>query len=157
MPITAFIGVRISWLIAARNALFAWFAESASLRATSSSCFCALISRVRSSTRRSSVSTFSRSWAVIASNAVASVPTSSSDSTPDRASRSPAWTRLAVVASARIGRVTRRATNQIPPASSTADTSPTRPITSASWRADPNASSWLISATTPALRASTQW
>jgi len=26
---TAFIGVRIAWLIAARNALFAWFAPSA--------------------------------------------------------------------------------------------------------------------------------
>ncbi len=29
MPITAFIGVRISWLIVARNALFASFAASA--------------------------------------------------------------------------------------------------------------------------------
>ena len=29
IPMTAFIGVRISWLIAARNALFAWFAASA--------------------------------------------------------------------------------------------------------------------------------
>ena len=29
IPMTAFIGVRISWLIAARNALFAWLAPSA--------------------------------------------------------------------------------------------------------------------------------
>ena len=29
IPMIAFIGVRISWLIAARNALFAWFASSA--------------------------------------------------------------------------------------------------------------------------------
>ena len=31
MPMIAFIGVRISWLIAARNALLAWFASSAGL------------------------------------------------------------------------------------------------------------------------------
>ncbi len=37
MPITAFIGVRISWLMAARNALLAWFAPSASRRAAFSS------------------------------------------------------------------------------------------------------------------------
>ena len=33
IPITAFIGVRISWLIVARNALFARVASSASRRA----------------------------------------------------------------------------------------------------------------------------
>ena len=33
----AFIGVRISWLIAARNALFAWFASSAASRASCAS------------------------------------------------------------------------------------------------------------------------
>ena len=33
IPITAFIGVRISWLIVARNALFASVAASASARA----------------------------------------------------------------------------------------------------------------------------
>ena len=48
-------------------------------------------------------------------------PTSSSDRTPDVASRSPAWTRLAVSARARIGFVTRRATSAIANASSTAD------------------------------------
>ena len=37
MPITAFIGVRISWLIVARNALFASLAASAAARA---SCAC---------------------------------------------------------------------------------------------------------------------
>ena len=37
IPITAFIGVRISWLIVARNALFAWVAASASSRACWSS------------------------------------------------------------------------------------------------------------------------
>ena len=37
MPITAFIGVRISWLMVARNALFACAAASASSRARSSS------------------------------------------------------------------------------------------------------------------------
>ena len=34
MPMIAFIGVRISWLIAARNALFAWLASSAASRAS---------------------------------------------------------------------------------------------------------------------------
>ena len=34
MPITAFIGVRISWLIVARNALFASLAASAAARAS---------------------------------------------------------------------------------------------------------------------------
>ncbi len=33
MPMTAFIGVRISWLIVARKALLAWLACSASRRA----------------------------------------------------------------------------------------------------------------------------
>ena len=33
MPITPFIGVRISWLIVARNSLLAWFAASAAARA----------------------------------------------------------------------------------------------------------------------------
>ena len=37
MPITAFIGVRISWLIVARKALFACVADSASSRACWSS------------------------------------------------------------------------------------------------------------------------
>ena len=37
MPMIAFIGVRISWLIEARNALFASFAASASSRARCSS------------------------------------------------------------------------------------------------------------------------
>jgi hypothetical protein len=37
MPITAFIGVRISWLIVARKLLFASFAASAAARA---SCAC---------------------------------------------------------------------------------------------------------------------
>ena len=37
IPITAFIGVRISWLIVARNALLASLAASASRRAWSSS------------------------------------------------------------------------------------------------------------------------
>ena len=34
MPMTAFIGVRISWLMVARNALFASFAASAAARAS---------------------------------------------------------------------------------------------------------------------------
>ena len=33
----AFIGVRISWLIAARNVLLAWFASSAARRASRAS------------------------------------------------------------------------------------------------------------------------
>ena len=33
MPRTPFIGVRISWLMRARNELFAWFAASAASRA----------------------------------------------------------------------------------------------------------------------------
>ena len=43
MAMTPFSGVRISWLIVARNALLAWLAASASSRASTSS-------RVRSST-----------------------------------------------------------------------------------------------------------
>ena len=38
MPITPFIGVRISWLIVARNALFASLAASATARASRSRC-----------------------------------------------------------------------------------------------------------------------
>ncbi len=34
MPMIAFIGVLISWLIVARKALFAWLASSASCRAS---------------------------------------------------------------------------------------------------------------------------
>ena len=34
IPMTAFIGVRISWLIAARNALLAWLAPSAAVWAS---------------------------------------------------------------------------------------------------------------------------
>ena len=49
-----------------------------------------------------------------------------------------------------MGRVTRRATSAIAIASSSAEIRPTSPIVSASWRADPNASSWVISATSPA-------
>ncbi len=41
MPITAFMGVRISWLIVARNALFASLAASAAARA----CWASLKSR----------------------------------------------------------------------------------------------------------------
>ena len=37
MPIMAFIGVRISWLIIARKALLAWLASSACWRAASAS------------------------------------------------------------------------------------------------------------------------
>ena len=37
MPMIAFIGVRISWLIAARNVDLAWFASSAAWRAASAS------------------------------------------------------------------------------------------------------------------------
>ncbi len=37
MPMIAFIGVRISWLIAARKVLFAWLASSAARRASSAS------------------------------------------------------------------------------------------------------------------------
>ncbi len=37
MPMIAFIGVRISWLIAARKALLAWLASSAAFRASSTS------------------------------------------------------------------------------------------------------------------------
>ena len=37
IPMIAFIGVRISWLIAARNALLAWFASSAAARASPAS------------------------------------------------------------------------------------------------------------------------
>ena len=37
MPITAFIGVRISWLIVARNELLASFAASAAARASCAS------------------------------------------------------------------------------------------------------------------------
>ena len=37
IPSTPFIGVRISWLILARNNVLAWFASWASSRATASS------------------------------------------------------------------------------------------------------------------------
>ena len=37
MPMIAFIGVRISWLIAARNVLLAWLASSAAWRASRAS------------------------------------------------------------------------------------------------------------------------
>ena len=59
MPTTPFIGVRISWLIAARNADFARFACSASSRAWVSSA-------VRAATRasRSALSSRSASWSL---------------------------------------------------------------------------------------------
>ena len=58
-----------------------------------------------------------------------------------------ACTRLAVSASARMGRVTRRATSADPDREQDAPTAGRRaPIVSASCRADPNASSWVISA-----------
>ena len=37
MPMIAFIGVRISWLIVARKALLAWLASSAAWRAARAS------------------------------------------------------------------------------------------------------------------------
>ncbi len=54
MPITPFIGVRISWLMLARNWLFAWLAASAAFLATSSS------SRERSSSAVRSITFWSR-------------------------------------------------------------------------------------------------
>ena len=48
MPMMPFIGVRISWLMFARNSLFAWFASSATRVAAASSA-------VRSRTFRSSI------------------------------------------------------------------------------------------------------
>ena len=48
MPSTPFIGVRISWLILARNELFAWFAASAAsraMRSASSLRLCCVTSR----------------------------------------------------------------------------------------------------------------
>ena len=53
MPMTPFIGVRISWLIVARNADFAWLALSAWIFACSSSTACARSSSVRASSWRS--------------------------------------------------------------------------------------------------------
>ena len=53
MPITPFIGVRISWLIVARNADFAWLAPSAWILACSSSTAWARSSSVRVSSCRS--------------------------------------------------------------------------------------------------------
>ena len=54
MPSTPFIGVRISWLIAARNSDFAWFDSSARDRAARSSSLARASEAVRSATRRSS-------------------------------------------------------------------------------------------------------
>ena len=89
-------------------------------------------SAVRSSTRRSRVSTFSRSCAVISLNATSSVPTSSVEVTRAVASRSPPRTRVATAARSRIGRVTRWAISAMPIASRSADSSPAPPMTSAS-------------------------
>jgi hypothetical protein len=55
MPIIAFMGVRISWLIVARKSLSARLARSAALRAASASWIALASSAVRSSTSRSSV------------------------------------------------------------------------------------------------------
>ena len=56
MPSTPFIGVRISWLIAATNADLASLANSARTRAARSSWFARASDAVRSITRRSSSS-----------------------------------------------------------------------------------------------------
>ena len=63
MPMTAFIGVRISWLIVARNELFASLAASAAARASRASwnsrAFCSAtptLAAIVSSSRWSSVS-----------------------------------------------------------------------------------------------------
>jgi hypothetical protein len=45
MPSTPFIGVRISWLMRARNELFAWFAASAASRAEAQRFLAALVLR----------------------------------------------------------------------------------------------------------------
>ena len=56
MPSTPFIGVRISWLIAARNSDLVWFDDSALARAARSSWLARASEAVRSATRRSSSS-----------------------------------------------------------------------------------------------------
>ncbi len=47
MPMTAFIGVRISWLMVARKALLAWLAASASWRARWASWYSRALSSAR--------------------------------------------------------------------------------------------------------------
>ncbi len=91
MLITAFIGVRISWLITARNALFAWFAASAALRASTSS---ALV--------------FSRPARPVSSACATSRSSPPPVPRPVRAARSPAWSRRAVPSSARVSRRKKR-------------------------------------------------
>ncbi len=104
--------------------------------------FCRASSAVRSSTRRSRVSTFSRSWAVMSLNAMVSVPTSSREVTGAVALRSPAVTAVAVFASRMIGRVTWRAISHMPTASNSAESRPTTPIVSASCWAGAKAVDW---------------
>ncbi|MNM86161.1 hypothetical protein D3C81_983060 [compost metagenome] len=71
MPITAFIGVRISWLMLARKLALACAADSAACLASASSALAMASSRVRSDTLCSSVcdSSFSarcaRTWLVM--------------------------------------------------------------------------------------------
>ena len=61
MPITPFIGVRISWLMFARNSLFARFADSATCMAR----LVASSARSRSSSDRVRSSSARRSWAAL--------------------------------------------------------------------------------------------
>ena len=91
MLMIAFIGVRISWLITARNALFAWLAASAAALASAISA-CAVPSASRPE-----------------SSACATSPSSLRPPvSPVRAERSPAFIRRAVPSSARVSRRKKR-------------------------------------------------
>ncbi len=99
MPMIAFIGVRISWLMLARKALLARLADSAAALA-------------RSSSSREAV--IALRFAAIWSNERASWPISSFDSVASRWSRSPAPTIFVPSCSRRMGHSTTREANSAP-------------------------------------------
>ena len=113
MPMTPFIGVRISWLMLARNSLLARLAASAASREIFSDSADAMSSAVREATRSSRVwfDSFSSNWAAcrlvnMPLMAPATCPTSPNSLPTTRWERSPAATRRAVAAISVTGRVT---------------------------------------------------
>jgi hypothetical protein len=131
----AFIGVRSSWLMLARNTLFAWLAASAAIRASRASSTACARSAVRSATVRSrfrfhSASRCSRAW--ISRAMFRKVRARRPSSSPRRAtpasdsrSKRPASTAPAATVSRPTGSVTRRATTTTTSTISAAANTPT--------------------------------
>ena len=125
MPITPLSGVRISWLMLARNALLATLAASAAARADSAAAWAASAlavasasSAVRSATRASRVRAYfssssrdSRTLPCMALKASAREASSSLPWACTGSSSSPEATRLAPRSSAPMARVSRRVTH----------------------------------------------